>query len=278
MMPRIWFFCRKALFYLVISAVALVVILPFLWMISTSFKRAEAIMVLPIKWIPAQPSIQSYVDIFTQLPFFRAIANSLFVSILTTAVVIASSSMAAFAFAKFEFKHKEKLFMVFIATMMIPQAVVMIPNYLTLRSFRLIGSFTGLILPMLYNIWAVFLLRQNIMTIPEAYFEAAIVDGASTFTIFSRIVVPMSRTILATLTVITFMGTWNDFLWPLVILTGNPSKMTLPLALNNLNSRWGTRWEMLMAGNLVSLLPIVLIYLAAQKYFESGISVGSLKG
>lgn len=278
MMPRIWFFCRKALFYFVISAAALVVILPFLWMISTSLKRAEAVMILPIKWIPAQPSIQSYVDIFTQLPFFRAIANSLFVSILTTAVVIASSSMAAFAFAKFEFKHKEKLFMVFIATMMIPQAVVMIPNYLTLRSFRLIGSFTGLILPMLYNIWAVFLLRQNIMTIPEAFFEAAIVDGASTFTVFSRIVVPMSRTILATLTVITFMGTWNDFLWPLVILTGNPSKMTLPLALNNLNSRWGTRWEMLMAGNLVSLLPIVLIYLAAQKYFESGISVGSLKG
>jgi len=152
----------------------------------------------------------------------------------------------------------------------------MIPNYLVLRTLRLTNTFTGLVLPSIYNAWALFLLRQNIMALPEPYFEAAIIDGATPFAVYRHVVLPLVKPILASLGVLTFMGTWNDYLWPLIMIS-DPEKMTLTLALGNLNSRWGQKWELLMAGNLISMLPIIITYVFAQKYFESGISVGGLK-
>ncbi|MFZ5923977.1 MAG: carbohydrate ABC transporter permease [Bacillota bacterium] len=279
MMRKTWRVLRGVCFYIVITAVALVMVLPFLWMISTSLKQHEAIMVLPVRWIPERISIQGYRDIFTistMVPFHRSAFNSLFVSLLTTFITLSSSSMAAFVFAKFRFRHRDRLFLIFLATMMVPGAVTMIPNYLVLRSLRLLNTFTGLALPSIYNAWALFLLRQNIMAIPEAFFEAAVIDGGSAFTMYRHIVLPMAKPILATLGVLTFMGTWNDYLWPLIVLS-DPNKMTLTLALNNLNARWGEHWEMLMAGNLVSMVPIILVYFLAQRYFESGITAGGLK-
>ncbi|MEA4882422.1 MAG: carbohydrate ABC transporter permease [Clostridia bacterium] len=270
---------KTALFYVVISLIALVMILPFLWMISTSLKEAEAVMVLPIRWIPEKISLKAYRDLFTIstiIPFHRATLNSLIVSLLTTFVTLTSSSMAAFALAKFDFRRRDQILMLFVATMMVPQAVTMIPNYLVLRTLRLPNTFIGLVLPMIYNAWALFLLRQNIMAIPEPYFEAAIVDGAGPFTIYRHVVLPLAKPIIASLAVITFMGTWNDYLWPLIMIS-DPNKATLTLALGNLNSRWGQHWELLMAGDLVSMLPVVLVYILGQKYFESGISVGGLK-
>ncbi|MGE5598166.1 MAG: carbohydrate ABC transporter permease [Bacteroidota bacterium] len=281
MMPRSRRVALAVCFYTAISLVALAMVVPFLWMISTSLKRFEAIYILPIQWIPREISFQSYIDVLTIdtiAPFYRAFLNSLFVSLLTVFVTLGSSSAAAFAFAKFDFRHRDRLFLLFIATMMVPGAVTLIPNYLVLRQINLLGTFTGLALPSIYNIWAIFLIRQNIMSLPDAYFEAAVVDGGSTFTIYRRIVLPMSKTVLASLGVITFMGTWNDYLWPLVVLTGNPNKMTISLALNNINGRWGDHYEMLMAGSLISTIPIVLLYIVAQKYFESGLTVGGLKG
>ncbi|MGE5586542.1 MAG: carbohydrate ABC transporter permease [Bacillota bacterium] len=279
MMRRAIVALRTVSFYLVISAVAFGMILPFFWMISTSLKEHEAVMILPIRWIPEKVSFQSYRDIFsisTMVPFHRAALNSLLVSIMATFVTLASTSMAAFALAKLDFRNRDRLFLVFLATMMVPGAVTMIPNYLVLRSLRLLNTFTGLVLPSIYNAWALFLLRQNIKAIPEAYFEAVLVDGGTAFTMYRHIVLPLAKPILATLGVLTFMGTWNDYLWPLIVLS-DPNKMTLTLALNNLNARWGEHWEMLMAGNLVSMVPIIIVYLAAQKYFETGITVGGLK-
>jgi len=277
MMPKVLRFLQKTVFYLLISGVAMAITLPFLWMISTSLKQDEAIMILPIRWIPRRISFQSYRDIFVIYPLLRAALNSFTVSVLTTLITLLSASMAGFAFAKFDFWGKNQLFLLFLATMMVPGAVTMIPNFLVLRNLHLINTFAGLAIPSIYNVWALFLIRQNIMSLPEAFFEAAVIDGGSAFTLYARIVLPLVKPILATLAVITFMGTWNDFLWPLIVLSGDVTKMTLPLALNAINSRWGEHWNMLMAGNLISIMPIVVIYLLAQKYFESGISVGGLK-
>lgn len=270
---------RTALFYVTISLIALFMILPFLWMISTSLKESEAVMVLPVRWIPERISLKAYRDLFTistVVPFHRATLNSLVVSVLTTLVNLASASMAAFALAKFDFRARDRVLFAFLATMMVPGAVTMIPNYLVLRTLRLTNTFTGLVLPSIYNAWALFLLRQNIMALPEPYFEAAIIDGATPFAVYRHVVLPLVKPILASLGVLTFMGTWNDYLWPLIMIS-DPEKMTLTLALGNLNSRWGQKWELLMAGNLISMLPIIITYVFAQKYFESGISVGGLK-
>ncbi len=270
---------RTVLFYITISLVAFFMILPFLWMISTSLKESEAVMVLPIKWIPEKISFKAYKDLFTistMVPFHRAAFNSLVVSILTTFLNLASASMAAFALAKFDFEARDRVLFAFLATMMVPGAVTMIPNYLVLRTLRLTNTFIGLVLPSIYNAWALFLLRQNILAVPDSYFEAAIIDGATPFAIYRHIVLPLVKPILASLGVLTFMGTWNDYLWPLIMIS-DPDKMTLTLALGNLNSRWGQRWELLMAGNLISMVPIIIVYAFAQKYFETGISVGGLK-
>lgn len=270
---------RTAVFYAVITAIAVLMALPFLWMISTSLKEHEAIMVLPIRWLPERISIQGYRDIFTistMAPFHLAALNSLYVSVLTTFLTLASSSMAGFVFAKFRFKYRDQLFLLFLATMMVPGAVTMIPNYLILRDLHLLNTFTGLVLPSIYNAWALFLIRQNVMALPESYFEAVLIDGGGPLTMYRHIVLPLIRPIMAALGVLTFMGTWNDYLWPLIVIS-EPTKMTLTLALNNLNARWGQNWEMLMAGNLLSMVPIVILYLVAQKHFESGITVGGLK-
>lgn len=270
---------RTGVFYVTITGLALAMVLPFFWTVSTSFKTHEAVMVLPIRWIPERPSLNSYREIFsisTMVPFHRAAFNSLVVSVMTTFVTLASTSTAAFVFAKISFRYRDQLFLIFVATMMVPAAVTMIPNYLVLRDLRLLNSFAGLVLPSMYNPWALFLLRQNIKAIPDAYFEAALIDGGSAFTMYRSIVLPLARPILAALAVLTFMGTWNDYLWPLIVLS-DPGKMTLTLALNNLNARWGENWELLMAGNVVSMVPIIILYLAAQKHFEAGITVGGLK-
>lgn len=153
----------------------------------------------------------------------------------------------------------------------------MIPNFLVLRYLGLLNTYLGVLLPTAFNAFATFLLRQNIRVIPDAYSEAAIIDGASHFTIFRRIIIPLSRPALAALSVITFMGTWNDYLWPLIVLTDR-TKMTLPVGLGLLNTQYGNQYNLLMAGGLISMAPILLLYSVAQKYFEQGLSIGGIKG
>jgi len=268
----------KVLFYAFISIVAFLVIVPFLWMIGTSFKAREATYTIPIRWIPERPSLEAYQAIFslTNVNFLRATANSFFLSFIMTVFPLLSSAMAAYAFAKIEFRAKRILFPLFLATMMIPAAVLMVPNYVLLNTLGLLNTYTGLLLPSLCSAFAIFFIRQFMMSVDNAYSEAALMDGASWLRIFFSVMMPLTRPALMTMGLFNFMGAWNNFMWPLVVLY-NRDKWTLQLALGNMGNQFGNFNHYLMAGALVSLVPIVIVYLVSQKYVEQGLAIGGLK-
>lgn len=267
---------KPLFFYIFATALALFSLIPFAWMISTSLKGKGALMVVPIQWIPEQISFEGFVKVFTLFPFTQAIMNSVFVSVASTLLTLVSSLMAAYIFAKFEFKGREAVFALFLATMMVPQQVTIIPVFLVLKELHLLNTFTGLLMPTIFNAFAVFMLRQFIKTIHNDFLDAAFMDGASQLSVFRRIIVPLSMPIIATLGIITFMNAWNDYFWPLVILT-DKAKMTLPLALNSLNGQYASEYNTLMAGSLISMAPIIILYLFAQKFFKSGLQLGGIK-
>lgn len=263
--------------YLLAALAATALLLPFFWMISTSLKSRGALMALPVQWLPEPATFDSYQKVFELVPFFQAMMNTAFVAVTSTLLTLLSSAMAAFAFAKVTFRGREGLFGVYLATMMIPAQVTTIPLFILLSHLGLIGTFQGLLLPALFNAFAVFMLRQHFQTIPEDYLDAAYLDGASRWRTFVSVVMPMSQPIVAALVVILFMAAWNDYFWPLVVLT-DPSKATLTLVLSQLNGQYSTRYNILMAGSLLSMVPILAVYAVAQKYFQSGLQLGGIKG
>ncbi len=269
-------FFKVLLYYTIITLIGLIIALPFIWMVLTAFKSQNELLLIPIQWLPEKLSFESFLDLFKVFPFGRAMFNSIFVAVLTTIITLLSAAMAAYVFAKIDFKGRDKLFILFLATMMIPGQATMIPNYLVLKYLGLLNTFTGLMLPSLFNAFSVFLLRQNIKSISNSYIEAAVIDGASHISIFTKVILPLVKPVLATLGVLTFMGSWNAFMWPLIVLT-DKSKMTLPVGLNLLNGQYSSNYNMLMAGSLLSVIPIILIYLLAQNYFEHGLRVGGIK-
>lgn len=258
---------------LMITSVSLI---PFFWMVSTSLKSSGALMSIPIEWVPKEVSYDAYTKIFTKIPFLKSLGNSVLITVFSTGVTLISSSMAAFVFAKFEFRFKKVLFTLFLASMMIPIQVTGIPIFIILTKMNLVNSYFGVIAPSVFNVFAVFLLRQHMKNIPNAYIEAAVLDGANFFRIFVKVILPMSAIPLATLFVINFMNYWNDYFWPLIILT-DPDKMTLPVILSKMNSQYATEYHTLMAGALVSLAPILAVYSFSQKYFIKGIQEGGIK-
>lgn len=268
---------RQALFYVTATAVAFFILLPFFWMVSTSLKQKGALMAIPIQWIPSEISFEGYKKLFAVIPFGRAAVNSILVSSTATLVTVASATLAAYAFSKLEFRGRDRLFYAYLATMMVPGQVTTIPVFVVLRYLGLLDTYAGVVIPTsLFNAFGIFMLRQYMSTIPNDFTEAAVIDGASHFTVFTRIVLPLSKPILATYGVITFMGAWNDYFWPLVVISDR-NKMTLPVALSHLSGQYSSDYNTLMAGSLISILPIILVYLFAQKYFEAGLQVGGLK-
>jgi multiple sugar transport system permease protein len=187
-----------------------------------------------------------------------------------------SAAMAAYVFGKIEFKGREVLFTFYLATMMIPGNLLMIPNYLTLRSLGLLDSYTGVLLPGFFNAFGTFLLRQNIKSLPNSFIEAAVIDGASRLKVFFKIIIPMIKPAMTTVTVLTFMGNWNSYLWPLIVLTSK-DKMTLTVGLSLLNGQYSSDYNMLMAGAIISIIPMIIVYAFSQKHIEVGFNVGGLK-
>jgi multiple sugar transport system permease protein len=246
-------------------------------MLSTSFKTYGAIMALPIEWIPKNPTFENFVVLFSKDGFAVSMFNSLLVATASVALTIVSSAMAAFAFAKLRFKGKTILFLVYLATMMIPSQVLFIPLYLLMGELSLVDNLGALVMPSMFKVFAVFMLRQQMMTIPDAYLEAPSIDGAGLLSIFTKVICPMCKSSFATLAVICFMDSWNDYLLPLVMLT-TKTKFTLPVILNSLNGQYKSEYNLLMVGALVSMLPILLIYAGTQKYFASGLQIGGVKG
>lgn len=269
---------RGVLFYLMLAAIIVVTILPFVWMVSSSFKGSEAIRTIPIRWIPEHPTLEGYRRVFNMqgFSFARASLNSLVLAIACTVVAVGSAAMAAFAFAKLPFKGSGKLFGVYLATMMIPGTVTMVPNYIILRTLGLLDTYTGLILPSLANAFGVFLMRQSMMSVNDAYMESAYLEGASLYRIFFQIMLPMVMPTLSTMVLLSFMGSWNSYLWPLIVLTST-DKQTLQVVLGNMNGMYKNNEHVLMAGAVLTILPILVVYLVSQRYVDQGISLGGLK-
>ena len=267
----------QAGYYIISILLAVLALIPFLWMISTSLKSRGALMSIPIEWIPAEPTLDAYTEVFSRFPFLRTIGNSLFISVAFTLITLVSASMAAFAFAKLRFRGSGVILSIYIATMMIPTQVTMIPLFVVMNRLGLIDSYASVILPSMFKPFAVFLLVQQMKTIQIDYLDAARIDGAGLFHIYFRVALPLCIPTLATLAVTTFMESWNDYLWPLLMLTDR-NKMTLPIALSTLNGQYNTEYNVLMAGSLISMIPIIIIYIAAQKQFKAGLMAGGIKG
>ena len=264
-------------YYIVSILLAIVAMIPFLWMISTSLKSRGALMSIPIEWIPDEPTLDAYSAVFSRFPFLRTIGNSLFIAIVYTLITLVSASMAAFAFAKIRFRGSGVILKIYLAMMMIPTQVTMIPLFVIMNRLGLIDSYASVILPSIFKPFAVFMLVQQMQSIPNDYLDAARVDGAGIFRVYGHIALPMCAPTLATLAVTTFMESWNDYLWPLLMLTDR-NKMTLPIALSTLNGQYNTEYNVLMAGSLISMIPIIIIYLCAQKQFKNGLMAGGIKG
>lgn len=270
-------FFGTAFYYAAAILLALIALVPFAWMISTSFKSRGALMSIPIEWIPEEPTLDAYFTVFERFPFLRAIGNSLLIAVCYTLLTLVSASMAAFAFTKIQFKGSGLLLGLYLATMMIPTQVTMIPLFVVMNQIGLINHYSSVILPAIFRPFAVFLLVQQMRTIPPDYMDAARIDGAGVWRIWRQVMLPLCAPALATLAVTNFMDSWNDYLWPLLMLT-DKAKMTLPIALSTLNGQYDTEYNVMMAGSLISMIPIILIYIFAQKYFKHGLMAGGVKG
>jgi multiple sugar transport system permease protein len=268
---------RIVLSYAALVLAALFSLLPFIWMVSTSLKPAGEVLSASPVLLPANPTLSNYVTIADAFPIWRILFNSLFVAVLITLAQLLFSAMAAFAFARIPFRGSGLLFVLYLATLMIPSQVTITPLFILMTGLGWVNTYQGLILPGAFSAFGVFLLRQSFLSFPKEYEEAANLDGATYWTVFRRLVLPLSGPALATLTVLSFMSAWNSFLWPLFV-TRDAVIMTLPVALATLQGRWTTQWNLVMAGAVLAVLPIITLYLFAQRYFVQGMTAGGLKG
>jgi multiple sugar transport system permease protein len=259
-----------------LAASALLTLLPLLWMLSASFMPAGQANSLPLRLLPDPPTLAHYRDLFARLDLGRAFANSFIVALAITAISLVCNSMAGYAFAKLRFRGRDRLFPVLLATLVVPPQVGVLPLFLELRAMGLVNSFGGVIVAGIATIFGIFLVRQFALAIPDELLDAARVDGASEWRIYWTIVVPLLRPILVTLGVFTFLAAWNDFMWPLIVLT-DEAKHTLPVALANLAGEHVQDTELMMAGAVVTLVPGLVLFLALQRHYLEGILAGSVK-
>jgi multiple sugar transport system permease protein len=270
-------FWKKLMIYSFLIITVLITHAPFLWMLSASFMADGHANVYPPRFLPDAFTLEQYERLFSRLNVARYLFNSFFLASAVTIISIFFNSMAAYAFAKYRFKRKNKLFNFLLSAMIIPAQVTMLPLFLMLKSMGLINTYMAIIIPGLATIFGIFLIRQYIISIPDSLIEAARIDGATEFQIYRTLILPLARPILVTLAIFTFMGTWNDFLWPLIALTDD-SMYTLPVALSNLMLEHTKDPELMMAGSVVTIVPIIVVFLALQKYYIAGIMQGSVKG
>lgn len=259
------------------AVTGLITVAPFIWMLSASFMADGHASVYPPRFIPDEFTLVQYQTLFTRLNVSRNFFNSMFLSVVVTLVSLLFNSMAGYAFAKFHFRYKDRLFSILLSSMIIPAQVTMLPLFLMLKYMGLINTYMAIIIPGLANIFGIFLIRQYATSVPDSLIEAARIDGAGDLQIYRLVILPLIKPILVTLAIFTFMGTWNDFLWPLIALTDN-SMYTLPVAMANLMGEHTKDPELMMAASVVTILPVIVVFLAMQKYYIEGIMMGSVKG
>ena len=268
---------RKVLLYVLLIMIGIIMVVPFLWMISTSLKEQYDTVKIPPVWIPNPPRWQNYVDLFTQQPMLQFMLNTIKIVFFVVLGQLFFSSLAAYSFARIKFKGRTVMFFFYIATLMVPGQVTMIPTYLMFAKVGLVGNHIVLILPAFSSAFGVFLLRQFFMSLPKELEEAAEIDGCNPFTTYYRIMLPLIVPAMLTLGVFTLMNTWNDYMGPLIYLT-TPEKYTMTLGIAYFKGVYTTQWNLVMAGSVLSVIPILVAYLCAQKYFVEGIAFSGVKG
>ena len=263
--------------YLTVIVVTIVMLLPFVWMLSASLKLSRDVFAFPIEWIPSQPRWENYVEIWTKIPLALFIYNTSKLTIIVTLLQLLTSSFAAYAFAKLHFPYKNTLFLGYIATIAMPWQVYMVPQFLLMREFGLNNTHLALIFLQAFTAFGVFLMRQFYMSIPNELCEAARIDGMNEYQIWAKIMLPLSKPALSTLTIFTFVTTWNDFLGPMIYLTKTELK-TIQIGLRMFISQYSAEYGLIMAASVVALIPVLVVFLALQRFFVEGVASTGLKG
>ena len=268
----------KIIIYVILIVIAAMMLIPFLWMLSASIKSdREVFRMDPFVWIPEVPKWSNYSGIWTKIPFLKFVENTVFLTIVVTILQLLTSSFAAYSFAKLEFKHKNKLFLAYIATIAMPWQVYMVPQFIMMRKMGLNDNLLAIICLQAFSEFGVFMMRQFYSDIPDELCEAARIDGMSEYKIYAKIMLPLSKPALSTLTIFTFVATWNDYLGPLIYLKSQEKK-TIQLGLKMFISQYSSDYGLIMAGSVLSLIPVLIMVLILQKYFVEGVATTGLKG
>jgi len=261
--------------HILLAAISFTMVLPFVWMVLTSLKPLAEVGLED--WIPSATRWGNYREVFDVIPFARFYWNSIFIAAWVTFLQVFTSSLAAFSFARLHWPGRDQVFLLYLATLMLPGLVMMIPNYQIMISLRLVDTFAGLILPAAFSAFGTFLLRQFMLTIPSSLDEAAEIDGASKWQIYWNVVLPLARPGLIALTIFVFIGNYQSFFWPLVMLK-SLAKYTLPIGLLFFDSTRGQSTHLIMAAVTMSILPMIVLFMALQRYLVKGIQLGAVKG
>lgn len=267
----------RCLLYVVLLILTAVMLIPFVWMMSASLKLDKDVFIFPIQWIPENPRWQNYLDIWTKIPLMTFVLNTVKITLIVTFLQLLTSSFAAYAFAKLKFKYRNLLFTAYIATIAVPWQVYMVPQFMMMRNFGLNDSHLAIIFLQAFSAFGVFMMRQFYQGIPDELCEAARIDGMNEYQIYGKIMLPLSKPALSTLTIFTFVNTWNDFLGPLIYLK-TEAKKTLQLGLKMFISQYSSEYGLIMAASVLSLIPVLIVFLSLQKYFVEGIAATGVKG
>ncbi|MFR1832573.1 MAG: carbohydrate ABC transporter permease [Lachnospiraceae bacterium] len=267
----------KVILYTVLIFVSLLMLVPFAWMLSSSLKLDKDVFVVPIQWIPKDPQWENYIKIWTKIPLATFVVNTAKLTLIVTLLQLFTSSFAAYAFAKLNFRYKNVLFLAYVATIAVPWQVYMVPQFMMMRSFGLNDTHLAIICLQAFSAFGVFMMRQFYQGIPDELCEAARIDGMSEYQIYGKIMLPLAKPALSTLTIFTFVNTWNDFLGPLIYLK-TESKKTLQIGLRMFIGQNSSEYGLIMAASVLSLIPVLIVFLALQKYFVEGIAATGVKG
>ena len=268
---------RRIGLYGVLTLGGVSMILPFLWMLSTSFKPTADILSWPPRFIPRRWTVAHYAGLFREWPFERFFLNSLLVATVSTVSILVTSSLAGFVFAKYRFFGKEAIFLLFLATAMIPFQCFLVPLYIMLVKLHLVNTYAGIVLPMLVMSFGIFFMRQNVSAIPDDLVDAARIDGCSELGIYSRVIVPLSKSALSALGIFAFMNAWGSFIWPLII-TNSREKLVLEVGLAMFQHRFFVDYGSTTAGATVAVLPVLVVFFVLRRHIIAGITLTGLKG
>ncbi|MEV1204743.1 carbohydrate ABC transporter permease [Microbispora rosea] len=268
---------RTALAYVSLLAVALLVLVPFAWMVSSSLKRDNEVLTVPVEWIPREFRWSNFAEIWDRIPMLTYLGNSAFLSAAVTVLQVLTGSFAAYGFSKVRFPGRDPLFLAYIATIAVPWQAYMVPQYIMMQRAELTDTYWSIILLQAFGAFGVFLMRQYYMSIPDDLCEAARIDGLSEYGIYRRIMLPLSKPALASLALLTFVNTWNDYMGPFIYLTSN-ELWTVQLGLRSFVGQYDAEYAMIMTGAVLSVLPILVVFLFGQRYFIRGIATSGLKG